>query len=48
MISRTERQKLGVLKWKASGCRGTLQYATGEISPHCLANSETFLNIGEG
>ena len=29
MLNRTERQKLGILKWISSGCRGTLQWATG-------------------
>lgn len=29
MITRTERQTLGLQKWKLSGCRGTLAWSTG-------------------
>jgi superfamily II DNA or RNA helicase len=29
MLDRTERQKLGIKRWKEAGCRATLQWATG-------------------
>jgi hypothetical protein len=29
MISRDERQILGIEKWVKSGCRGTLMWSTG-------------------
>lgn len=29
MLDRTERQHLGIQKWVAAGCRGTLQWSTG-------------------
>ena len=28
-LDRTQRQLLGITKWRDSGCRGTLQWCTG-------------------
>ena len=49
LMTRDERQKLGVHKWISSGCRGTLQWATGTGKTRAgILAIKTFLTKNKG